>query len=124
MITPVYPSLRAESIYSYCTFDFDQDLSFEPQKNNDHPCEPHDTTLMLHPFHIAMFLPISKTAIDHFTYLMFFMFPTNHYKYLPRFDGKYDNLTIEKHLQSFEHFLEHFEVEHEDVCMRAFSKSL
>ena len=34
------------------------------------------------------------------------------------------NLTAEKHLQSFEHFLDLFEVEHDDVCMRVFSQSL
>jgi hypothetical protein len=51
-------------------------------------------------------------------------FPTKHYKYLPIFDGELDNLTVEKHLQAFEHFIDLFEVEHDDVCMRAFSQSL
>ena len=29
--------------------------------------------LIIHPFHIALFLPISLTGTDHFTYLLFFM---------------------------------------------------
>ena len=28
--------------------------------------------LTIHPFHIALFLPISQTDTDHFTYLLFF----------------------------------------------------
>ena len=34
--TPVYPSLRTKSIYSSCTYYFDQDPSVKPHKNNDH----------------------------------------------------------------------------------------
>ena len=51
-------------------------------------------------------------------------FPAKHYKYLPEFDGEYEGLTVEKHLQDFEYFLGIFEVEHDDVCMRDFSQSL
>ena len=38
------------------------------------------------------------------------------------FDG--ENLTTKKHIQSFENFIELFEIEHDDVSMRAFSRSL
>ena len=34
------------------------------------------------------------------------------------------NYPTEKHLQEFEHFLDLFEIEHDDVCMRDFSQSL
>jgi hypothetical protein len=51
-------------------------------------------------------------------------FPANYYKYLPRFDGEYGNITAEKHIQGFEHFLDLFEVEEDDVCIRIFSLSL
>ena len=39
-------------------------------------------------------------------------------------DGESNNLVAEKHLQVFEHFLDLFEVEHDDVCMRDFSQYL
>ena len=41
--THVYPSLWTKSISSSCTFDFDQDPSFEPHDIKYHPCEPHET---------------------------------------------------------------------------------
>jgi hypothetical protein len=51
-------------------------------------------------------------------------FPLKHFKYLPRFDGKLDGHSTEKHIQVFEHFIDLFEIEHDDVSMRAFSQSL
>jgi hypothetical protein len=48
-------------------------------------------------------------------------FPANYYKYLPRFDGEYGNITTEKHIQGFENFLYLFEVEEDDVCIKIFS---
>ena len=51
-------------------------------------------------------------------------FPAKHYKYLPDFDGESESLTGKKHLQAFEYFLDLFEIEHDDVCMRDFSQSL
>jgi hypothetical protein len=51
-------------------------------------------------------------------------FPENYHKYLPRFDGEYGSITAEKHIQGFEHFLDLFEVEEDDVCIRIFSLSL
>ena len=78
--------------------------------------------LTILPFHVSLFLsnirnryrPLHLPLILH-------DFPTKHYKYLPKFDGESKDLTAEKHLQAFEHFLDLFEVEHDDVCMRAFS---
>jgi hypothetical protein len=40
------------------------------------------------------------------------------------FDGEPDVISAEKHIQGFEHFIDLFEIEHDDVCMRAFSQSL
>ena len=51
-------------------------------------------------------------------------FPTKHYKYLLEFNGEPEGPTAEKHLQAFEYFLDIFEIEHDDVCMRDFSQSL
>jgi hypothetical protein len=51
-------------------------------------------------------------------------FPPNHYEYLPMFDGEPDTISAENHIQGFEHFIDLFEINHDDVCMRAFSESL
>jgi hypothetical protein len=51
-------------------------------------------------------------------------FPLKHYKYLIRFDGEIDGHSAEKHIHVFEHFIEIFEIEHDDVSMRAFSQPL
>jgi hypothetical protein len=51
-------------------------------------------------------------------------FPLKHYEYLPMFDGELDAITVEKHIQVFEHFIDLFEIDHDDVCMRDFSQSL
>ena len=122
---PVYHSLQTEIFLSPCTFDFDWNISFKTHDLKGHPCEPHDTTMY-------------STSIQHSSVsyntpnwyrllhlpLILHDFPTKHYKYLPKFDGESKNLTAEKNLQSFEHFLDLFEVEQYDVCMRYFSQSL
>jgi hypothetical protein len=51
-------------------------------------------------------------------------FPPKHYKYLLVFDGEPNAITAEKHVQDFENFIDFFEIDHDDVCMRAFSQSL
>ena len=51
-------------------------------------------------------------------------FPLKHYKYLPRSNGELDGKSAEKRNHVFEHFIENFEIEHDDVSMRAFSQSL
>lgn len=51
-------------------------------------------------------------------------FPLKHYKYLPKFVGEPDNIAAEKHIQAFKHFIDIFEVEHDDVYLRNFSQSL
>ena len=43
---------------------------------------------------------------------------------MPKFHGESKDLTVEKHLHYFEHFLDLFEVEHVDVCMRDVSQYL
>jgi hypothetical protein len=48
-------------------------------------------------------------------------FPANYNNNLPRFDGKNVNITVEKHIQRFEYFLDLYEVEDGDVCIRMFS---
>ena len=99
--TPVYPSLRTESISSSYAFDFDQDPSFEPHGIKDHPCEPHETkvdnTSVPHS-------PISSNIPNRYRPLhlplILHDFPTKHYKYLPKFDGESKNLTAENMYKS------------------------
>jgi hypothetical protein len=50
--------------------------------------------------------------------------PINYIKNLPRFDGENVNITAEKHIQNLEDFLDLFEVEEDDVCIKMFSLSL
>ena len=123
--TPVYPSLRTESIPSPCTFDFDQELSFEPHDIKGHPCEPHETmTDNTSIPHISVSSNIPNWYKPLHLPLILHDFPIKHYKYLPKFDGESKNLTADKHLQAFDHFIEIFKIEHDDVCIRDFSQSL
>jgi hypothetical protein len=43
---------------------------------------------------------------------------------MPRFDRKNANITAEKHIQRFEHFLDLYEVEDDDIYIRMFALSL
>jgi hypothetical protein len=40
------------------------------------------------------------------------------------FDGETNVILAEKHIQGFEHFIDLFEIDHDDVCMRDFSQSV
>jgi hypothetical protein len=51
-------------------------------------------------------------------------FPPEYYKYIPVFDGEPNTISAEKHIQGFEHFIDLFEIDHDDVCMRVFLQSL
>jgi len=61
--------------------------------------------------------PLKLSSIHH-------DFPLKHYKYLPSFNGELDGHLAEKHIQVFEHFIDIFEIEHDDASMRAFSQFL
>ena len=50
-------------------------------------------------------------------------YPPTFFKYLPRFSGE-DLVMAEKHLRAFENFIDNFEMVHQDVVLRLFSKSL
>ena len=49
-------------------------------------------------------------------------YPSYFVEYLLHFTGK-DHITAEKNLESFHNFIDNFEIMHEDVVMRLFSKS-
>ena len=50
-------------------------------------------------------------------------YPPDFFKYLPLFFGE-DHVTTERHLGAFENFVDQFEIVHDDVTTRLFSKSL
>jgi hypothetical protein len=50
--------------------------------------------------------------------------PVNYINNLPRFDGENEKITAEKHVQNLEDFLDLYEVEDDDVCIRMFALSL
>jgi hypothetical protein len=50
-------------------------------------------------------------------------YPLDFLEYLPQFSGE-DHVTAERHLEAFENFVDQFEIVHDDVTMRLFSKYL
>jgi hypothetical protein len=65
---------------------------------------------------MKMFKPLRLPYLLH-------PYPLDCYEYLPQFSGE-NQVSAERHLESFEDFVERFEIVHEDVIMRFFSKSL
>ena len=122
---PVYPSLRTESVASSCTSGFDLDFSPEAHEIQGHPCEIHETSddsLSIVPNLVSLVSPSQYKPLRIPPILQ--DFPTRYYKYLPKFDGDSKNLIAEKHVQTFEHFSDLFEIEHDDVYMQDFTLSL
>jgi hypothetical protein len=121
----VYPPLKVIHVSPQFITDFDQNLPFEPCDNHDQVDEPHETKADISPSILDptpsktqhRYRPLKLPHILH-------DFPPNHYKYLPMFDGEPNAITTKKHIQEFEHFIDLFEIDHDNVCMRAFSKSL
>jgi hypothetical protein len=65
---------------------------------------------------MKMFKPLRLPYLLH-------PYPLDFLEYLPRFSGE-DHVTAESHLGAFENFVDQFEIVHDDVIMRLFSKSL
>jgi hypothetical protein len=121
----VYPPLKVIQIFPQFITDFDQNLPSEPCDNHDQVDEPHETKADISPPVLDptpsktqhRYRPLKLPHILH-------DFPPKHYEYLPVFDGEHGAITAEKHIQEFEHFIDLFEIDHDDVCMRDFSQSL
>jgi hypothetical protein len=145
----VYPSLEEEGLHSACVVDVDHVSSSQPiEKDEVHISIPpeidqpyshgnHEVDLPSKVFVIPcnhlvkprfqptvvqtrirekMFKPLRLPSHLH-------PYPLNFFEYLPHFSGE-DHITAEKHLGAFENFVDQFEIVHEDVTMRLFSKSL
>jgi hypothetical protein len=65
---------------------------------------------------MKMFKPLKLPLLLH-------RYPNECYEYIPWFSGE-DQALVERHMESFLDFLDHFQIAHEDVIMRFFSKSL
>ena len=50
-------------------------------------------------------------------------YPLDFFEYLPQFSRE-DHVSAENHLESFHNFIDNFEMVHEDVVLRLFSKYL
>jgi hypothetical protein len=121
----VYPPLKVVHAYPHCITDFDKKIPSGPCDDHNQVDEPHETKADISPLVLD---PTSSKTQHRYRPLklpqVLHDFPPEHYKYLPVFDGEPDVISAEKHIQGFEHFIELFEIDHDDVCMRAFSQSL
>jgi hypothetical protein len=63
-----------------------------------------------------MFKPLRIPYLLH-------LYPLDCFEYLPRFSGE-NQVSAERHLESFEDFIDRFEIVHKDVIMRLFSNYL
>jgi hypothetical protein len=84
--------------------------------------EPLDGCELLSSSHVLAKVPYRYKPLD--LPLILHDLPVNYINNLPRFDGENGNITAEKHIQSLEDFIDLFEVEDDDVCIRMFALSL
>lgn len=121
----VYPSLDLAHTSSSPFLRDDASPFSEEHEIRDQPCKPHeieddDVPLEHTPLPYRSQLRYSPLRLP----LVLHDYPLKYRKYLPVFDGENGSLTAKKHLDSFEHFVDLFEIEHEDVLMRTFAQSL
>ena len=99
----------------------DQPCNVEQIKIDLEPCQqlasPHDQPSAFQiKIRMKMFKPLILPYLLH-------PYPLYYYEYLPLFSGE-NQVSGEKHLESFEYFVDRFQIIHEDVIMRYFSKYL
>jgi hypothetical protein len=121
----VYPPLKVIQIFPQSITDFDRNLPFEPCDNHIQVEEPHETKADISP---PVLDPLASKTQHRYRPLklphILHDFPPKYYEYLPVFDGELGAITTEKHIQGFEPFIDLFEIDHDDVCMRDLSQSL
>jgi len=121
----VYPPLKVVHISPQFVTNFDQNFLYEPCDDHSQFDEPHETKDDISP-HV---LDPTPSNIQH-RYRTLKLphilhdFPPKNYKYLPMFDGEPNVIKFEKHIQDFKHFIDFFEIDHDDVCIRVLSQSL
>jgi hypothetical protein len=121
----ICPPLNVAHAYPHLITGFDEKSPPGPRNDHDQIDEPHEAQAVVSS---PVLSPTSPKAQHRYIPLKLPQalhdFPPNHYEYLPVFDGESDAITAEKHIQGFEHFIDLFEIDHDDVCMRDFSQSL
>ena len=121
----VYPSLEDEDIPSSYTFEVDQTPSSKICGIQAQPFKPQKIKDDLIPFVLP---PISSKFQERYKPLKLHFvlhdYPPEYYKYLPMFNGELEKITAEKHVEAFEHFVDLFEIDYDDLCLRIFAKSL
>jgi hypothetical protein len=115
--TEVYVSISPK-VDSYCKpVDYKVDTPYEvPVETCNQPIDlcvpPSKVQLRIKEF----FKPLKMHPILN-------SYPPMFFDYLPMFKGDH-HITVEKHMESFDDFVDNFEIMHEDVILRLFSKSL
>jgi hypothetical protein len=121
----VCPPLKVVHAYPHSITNFDKKNSSGLCDDHDQVDEPHEAKADISPPVLA---PMSSKTQHRYTPLklpqVLHDFPPKYYEYLHVFDGEIDGISAEKHIQGFEHFVDLFEIDHDDVCMRVFSQSL
>ena len=111
--------------YFFPSHDPDLDDTAKIYEENVQPNEPQEVKRSVS-IHVHTPTPIKIWDIykPHVLPPILHDFPANYFKYLPRFDGEYGYITVEKDIQGFENYLDLFEVEEDDVCIRIFALSM
>jgi hypothetical protein len=122
------------------------ELHIETPPELNHPCSPGEVetdpqppqisshpVVIVEPFHQCVKPHIQPTSFQTRIRDKLFKplklpyhlhpYPLDFFKYFPHFSGE-DHVTAERHVEAFENFIDQFEIVHEDVTMRLFSKSL
>ena len=120
--------------YLQIHFEFNQSCNLEEVKTDSEPAqisvpyyiisEPYHQLVNHHVQHTTFQAKIRNRLFKPLKlpyYLNYY--PLDFFEYLPWFTGE-DHVTVEKHSGAFENFVDNFEILHEDVVMRLFSKSL
>jgi hypothetical protein len=124
-IAIIFPPLYVAHAYPHLVIGSDKKISPGPCNDNDQVDESRETQTNVSPtvlgptppksWYRYIPLKIPQTLHD---------LPPNYYEYLPMFDRESDIISAEKHIQGFDQFIDLFEIDHDDVCMRFFSQSL
>jgi hypothetical protein len=121
----IYPPFKVAHAYPQYITNFDKKFTSEPCDDHDQFDEHHKAKADTSP---PVLGPTPSKSQHRYVPLKLPQvlrdFPPNHYEYLHVFDGEPNVISTEKHIQGFEHFIDLFEIDHDDVCMRALCQSL
>jgi hypothetical protein len=121
----IFPPLYVAHAYPHLVVGSNKKVSPRPRNENDQIDESIETQTNVPPTFLG---PTPPKAQHRYTPLKLPQtlhdFPSNYYDFLHVFDGESSIISVEKKIQGFEHFIDLFEIDHDDVCMRVFSQFL